>query len=72
MVTATRRTSLLVLDTHDLHVLMDREPLIAERIDAEVRRRLGGERVKPDGDILPEELEGAEEEVPAEANRQPG
>jgi voltage-gated potassium channel len=71
-VTAMTRTSLLVLDAHDLHVLMDREPLIAERIDAEVRRRLGGELVKPDGDILPEELEGAEEDAPVQTGRQPG
>ena len=69
-VTATTRTSLLVLDAHDLHVLMDREPLIAERIDAEVRRRLGGELVKPDGDILPEELEG-EEEMPVRPSHRP-
>jgi hypothetical protein len=70
-VTATTCTSLLVLDAHDLQVLMDREPLVAERIDAEVRRRLGRKLVKPDGGILPEELEGAEEERTRRAAPEP-
>ena len=42
-VTAVTRTSLLMLDAHDLHVLMDREPRIAERIREVARSRLGGD-----------------------------
>ncbi len=60
-VTATARTSLLVLDAHDLHALMDREPLIARRIHAEIQQRLGREVDQPDGDILADELEDAED-----------
>jgi voltage-gated potassium channel len=59
-VTAVTRTSLLVLDAHDLHVLMDREPRIAERICEMARIRLGGEVVTPKGDLVAEELEKAE------------
>ena len=45
-VTATMRTSLLVLDARDVHVLMDHEPEIAERIRELARERLesGGRR----------------------------
>jgi voltage-gated potassium channel len=64
-VMATARTSLLVLDAHDLHALMDREPLIAERIHAEVRGRLGRELFERGGDIITEELdESADETAP--------
>jgi voltage-gated potassium channel len=59
-VTAVTRTSLLVLDAHDLHVLMDREPRIAERIREVARTRLGGEVVTPKGDLVAEELEEAD------------
>jgi voltage-gated potassium channel len=59
-VTAVTRTSLLVLDAHDLHVLMDREPRIAERIREVARTRLGGEVVTRKGDLVAEELEEAE------------
>ena len=45
--TALSRTSLLVLDAHDLHVLMEREPRIAERMHEMVRDRLGRELVEP-------------------------
>lgn len=57
--TALVRTSLLVLDAHDLHALMDRQPRIAERIREMARQRLEkwGSRVK--GDLLTEELEDA-------------
>ena len=47
--TAVTRTSLLVLDAHDLHTLMDREPRIAERIRDVVRSRLGREVLAPRG-----------------------
>jgi len=56
-VTAMTRTSLLVLDEHDLHALMDREPLVAERIHKEIRGKLGRELVTPSGDIVAEELD---------------
>jgi voltage-gated potassium channel len=58
-VTAVTRTSLLMLDAHDLHVLMDREPRIAERIREVARSRLGGD-ITPKGDIVVEELEEAD------------
>jgi voltage-gated potassium channel len=60
-VTALTPTSLLVLDTHDLHALMAREPRIAERIHTAVRDRLGSDGVTSKGDILAEELSEADE-----------
>ena len=36
--TALSRTSLLVLDAHDLHALMEREPRVAARIKEVVER----------------------------------
>jgi voltage-gated potassium channel len=57
-VTALTRTSLLVLDAHDLHALMEREPTIAERIREVVRSRLGRDLVSPRGDLVVEELDG--------------
>jgi voltage-gated potassium channel len=59
-VTAVTRTSLLMLDAHDLHVLMDREHRIGERIREVVRTRLGGEMVTRKGDLVVEELQEAE------------
>src|SRR5262245_62134284 len=56
-VTAVTRTSLLVLDAHDLDALMDREPRVAERIHDVMRQRLGEQTVTPKGDIVTEELE---------------
>jgi voltage-gated potassium channel len=56
-VTALTRCNLLVLDADDLHALMDREPRVAERIQAVARSRLGEEIVTPKGDIVTEELE---------------
>jgi voltage-gated potassium channel len=58
-VTALRRTSLLVLDAHDLHALMERQPRIAERIREVARSRLASVGAK--GDLLAEELDEAEE-----------
>jgi len=58
--TAVTRASLLVLDAHDLHALMDREPRIAERIREVAHTRLGGDIVTPKGDVVVEELEEAE------------
>jgi len=56
-VTATTRTSLLVLDAHDLRALMDRQPRIAERIREVARKRLKGTQAAENGDIVTEELE---------------
>jgi voltage-gated potassium channel len=58
--TALTRTSLLVLDAHDLHALMEREPRVAERIREVVRSRIGRDIVTPRGDIVVEELEDAD------------
>jgi voltage-gated potassium channel len=56
-VVAVRRTSLLVLDAHDLHALMERQPRIAEHIREVARSRLGRPTSTPKGDLLTEELE---------------
>ena len=40
-VTATARTSLLVLDAQDFHALMERDPRLAKRVHEVVRARLG-------------------------------
>ena len=57
---AITRTSLLVLDAHDLHTLMEREPRIAERIREVVRKRLGRDILTPKGDLVSEEIENSE------------
>ncbi len=59
-VTALTRTSLLVLDAHDLHALMARQPRIAERIREVARKRLEGRTGSVKGDLLTEEIEGME------------
>jgi voltage-gated potassium channel len=56
-VTALTRTSLLVLDAHDLHALMERQPRIAERIREVARKRLERHGGPGKGDLLTEELE---------------
>jgi voltage-gated potassium channel len=63
---AITRTSLLVLDAHDLHALMAREPRVAERIREVVRSRIGRDIVTPRGDIVTEEIEEAEMLQPPE------
>ena len=60
-VIAVTRASLLVLDARDLHALMKREPQVAERIREVVRDRIGRDVVTPQGDVIAEELEGAED-----------
>ncbi len=57
---AVRRTNLLVLDAHDLRALMDRDPRIAERIQAVAKSRVGHAVATPEGDLLPEEIEERE------------
>jgi len=54
----------LLLDTHDLHALMERDPRIAERIHEIARTRLGRDLVSTRGDLLPEELEDADDLYP--------
>src|SRR5215211_2636575 len=54
---ATQRTHLLVLDAHDFRALLQRQPQLAERLNAAVRERLGRELVSPDGDLVSEELD---------------
>jgi voltage-gated potassium channel len=55
--TAITRVSLLALDAHDMHALMDRQPQIAERIREVARHRIGYDVVTPQGDVVSEELE---------------
>ena len=67
---AVTRASLLVLDAHDLHALMDREPRIADRIQAVVRSRVGREILTTKGDLVSEELEPTDTiEEPTSRNR---
>ena len=54
--TAVTPTRLLVLDTLDLHALMDRQPALAARIEEAAREKLGHAIEAPDGDLMPEEL----------------
>ena len=56
-VTALTRANLLVLDGHDLHALMEREPRVAARMREVVRAKLGRELVSERGDIVTEEIE---------------
>ena len=63
---AITRVSLLVLDAHDLHALMNREPRIADQIQAVVRSRVGREIVTSKGDLISEELD------PTDAIEEPG
>jgi voltage-gated potassium channel len=56
-VTAIARTNLLVLDAHDLHALMQRDPRVATRVKEVVATRVGAEVVGPEGDIVTEEIE---------------
>ncbi len=60
-ITAVARTSLLALDAHDLHALMEREPRVAEHIHAVVRTRVGREIMTSKGDLISEELKPADE-----------
>jgi voltage-gated potassium channel len=55
-VRAVSRTSLLVLDARDVHILMDQEPRIAQRIQETARQRVEPETIEPRGDLAAEEL----------------
>ena len=61
-VTALTRANLLVLDAHDLHALMEREPHVAARIRDVVKERLSSELLTARGDIVTEEIEEGEVE----------
>ena len=61
--TAISRTSLLVLDAHDLRALMDRDRRIAERVHEMARGRLKHDLVTPKGDLVTDEIE--DESCPA-------
>ena len=58
-VTAVTPTRLLVLDTLDLHALMDRQPALAARIEEAAREKLGHALDAPDNDLMSEELTSA-------------
>ena len=58
-----------MLEAEDMHALMEREPLIAERIREAVRNRLGRDIVTQKGDLVAEELEEAEIFRPGEGLR---
>ena len=55
-VRALTRTSLLVLDARDVHILMEQEPKIAQRIREMARQRVEPETVEARGDLATEEL----------------
>lgn len=59
--TALTRTNLLVLDAHDLHALMEREPRVATHMHKIVKQRLGG-NLSERGDMVTEELEESDVE----------
>jgi voltage-gated potassium channel len=59
-VTALTRTSLLVLDAHDLHALMERNKRIAECIHEVARSRVKRTLVTPQGDIVSPEIDEEE------------
>jgi voltage-gated potassium channel len=61
-VRAVIRTKLLVLDAADLRVLMDQSPEMARRIRDMARERLATDRLRPDSDLLTEEIEGPPDE----------
>ena len=62
-VRAVSRTSLLVLDAHDLHTLMERDHRLAQRIQEVVRTRIGHDLVTPKGDLVVEEIEPGEDDL---------
>jgi voltage-gated potassium channel len=63
-VTAISRTSLLVLDAHDLHALMERDSRIAAHVHEVARTRIGRDLVTRSGDLITEEIEDVEREPP--------
>jgi voltage-gated potassium channel len=68
-VVAVTNTSLLVLDAHDLHALMEREPRIAQHIHKVVHDRIGDGKIASKGDILAEELSDADDLTRANSDK---
>jgi voltage-gated potassium channel len=66
-VRAVRRTHLLVLDAEDFRALLQRQPKLAERLNETARDRIGRELVSPDGDLIAEELNEADDKPPAKS-----
>ncbi len=60
-VTALSRCDLLVLEAHDFHALLDRDPLIAARVNRIMETRLSSAASRVDGavqgDIVREEVQ---------------
>jgi voltage-gated potassium channel len=56
-VRALTRSSLLVLDAHDLRALMQRDPRIAKHVRDVAEKRVGREVISVKGDIVTEEVE---------------
>jgi voltage-gated potassium channel len=53
---ALERTSLLVLDARDLHALMQRQPMVAQRLQDTVKARIGDGLISAGGDMLTDEI----------------
>jgi voltage-gated potassium channel len=64
-VVAVSRTSLLVLEAHDLHALMQREPRVAARIEEVTRERLAALPAAEKTDLAETPQDGAEAAAPA-------
>ncbi len=56
-VTALTRCDLLVLEARELHALMEREPVLAARVNEVMTTRVGGEVISKSGDIIREEVD---------------
>lgn len=56
-VVAKTAVNLLLLNAHDLQILMSKNPKMAKQLQTIVRNRVNKERVTPGGDIVSEELE---------------
>jgi CRP-like cAMP-binding protein len=63
-VTAITRVNLLVLDSVDLHRLMENDPRLAESIYAVVRERVGADIITRKGDMVTEEIAQGTEQPP--------
>jgi voltage-gated potassium channel len=64
-VRAVVRTHLLVLDAEDFKALLQRQPKLAERLNATARDRIGRELVSSDGDLVSEELSEPDGRTPS-------
>jgi voltage-gated potassium channel len=64
-VTAVSRTSLLVLDAHDLHALMQREPRVAAHIETVAKERLAALPAAEKADLAMTQEDATEAAAPA-------